>query len=301
MSKHYVIIFYHSQNYHNNMPNVRQRRFFILSLACFLILASLIAPCSLWAAKKSKKTASVSARSAIFSNSTKVKRLYGKDVDKKVSPASTVKVMTALVVLEKLRLDHIATVSKHATYPQPSKIHVRPGEQYDIQSLLYAILLNSANDAAVVLAEAVAGSEDNFVALMNKKAKQLGCKNTKFVNPHGLPDPALQHTTAYDMYLIFREALKYPFFREAIQVPRKTIYSQSGRQINLVSHNDILFSKWKQKIYGKTGYTRSAKACFVGYMKKGDEDLIIAIFGCQSGRRWKEIKHIVSKYGGIAL
>lgn len=281
------------------MLSSRRKSSFVVNMTCLLVLVFVVSPS--WAAKKASKTTGISARSVIFSNSTKIKRLYGKDVDRKVSPASTVKVMTALLVLENLSLDRVVSVSKNATYPQPSKIHVRPGEEYSIESLLYAILLNSANDAAVVLAEAVAGSEDNFAVMMNQKARQLGCKNTKFVNPHGLPDPELQHTSAYDMYLIFREALKHPFFRKAIQTPRKTIYSQSGRQINLVSHNDILFSKWKQKLYGKTGYTRSAKACFVGYMKKGDDDLIIAIFGCASGKRWKEIKSIVSKYGGIAL
>jgi len=254
-----------------------------------------------WAAKKTNTYVKISARSVILSNSTKAKRLYGKNVHARVPPASTVKVLTALIVIEKLPLEKIVTVSNNALYPQPSKIHVKAGEQYDIKSLLYAVLLNSANDAAIVLAEAVAGSENQFVALMNRRAKELGCKNTKIVNAHGLPHKETQYTTAYDMYLIFREAIKHPFFRQAIAYPRRTIYSQAGRKIILTSHNDILFSKWKKKLYGKTGYTRSAKACFVGYTKKGEDDLIIAIFGCQSGRRWKEIKYLMSAYGGLAL
>jgi D-alanyl-D-alanine carboxypeptidase len=276
----------------------KQKVYLLISLT-FLLLLSL--EVKGWAAKKAISRVKISARSVIFSNSTKTKRLYGKNIHTRVPPASTVKVLTALLVLERLSLDKIVSVSSHALYPQPSKIHVKAGEQYDVKSLLYAVLLNSANDAAVVLAEAVAGSEGQFVALMNKRAKELGCKNTKVVNAHGLPHAAPQYTTAYDMYLIFREALKYPFFRQAIAYQRKNIYSQAGRKIMLTSHNDILFSKWKQKLYGKTGYTRSAKACFVGYTKKGEDDLIIAIFGCQSGRRWKEIKHIVSSYGGLSL
>lgn len=270
---------------------------FCMSLAVFFIL-----PFNGWAAKKtSKSKMTITAKSAIFSDSTRKKRLYGKDIDKRVLPASTLKVMTALLVLEKISLDKVVIASSRATTPQPSKINVKKGEKYKVRNLLYAVLLKSANDASIVLAEAIAGSEDNFVAMMNKRARQLGCKNTKFANSHGLPHKNAQYTTAYDMYLIFREALKYPFFRQAIQCRYKTIYSEAGRKIVLTSHNDILFSKWKQKIYGKTGYTRSAKACFVGYVEKGGHDLIIAIFGCQSGRRWKEIKYIVSTYGGINL
>lgn len=281
------------------MSYPKQKVFSVVSLSLAFLF---FLPFNSWGAKKSRGgKVAISAKSVIFSDSTRGKRLYGKDIHKRVPPASTLKVMTALLVLERISLEKVVTVSRHALYPQPSKINVRPGEQYKAGSLLYAVLLNSANDAAIVLAEAVAGSEDNFVDLMNKKAKELGCKNTKFANPHGLPDSDSQYTSAYDMYLIFREALKYPFFRQAIEYRHKTIYSEGGRKIILTSHNDILFSKWKQKIYGKTGYTRSAKACFVGYVKKDGHDLIIAILGCKSRCRWKEIKYIVSTYGGIKL
>lgn len=265
---------------------------------CFFVLGT-FSPDGLAAKKKAHE---VSARAAIFSNSTKVKRLYGKNVHTKVLPASTVKVMTALLVLEKLPLNRSVGVSKNATYPQPSKIHVRPGERYKVRDLLFAILLKSANDAAVVLAEAVAGTEKKFVQMMNKRARELGCKHTRFANSHGLPSAAgTQYTTAYDMYLIFRQALKHPFFTDAIKYKYKTIYSKDGRKIKLKSHNRMLFSSWKRTPYGKTGYTRKAGACFLGYIKKGGDDLIIAIFNCKSGQRWKDIKHIISKYGGISL
>jgi len=278
------------------MRYFKQKIFFFILLSLVFFFSGEMKS---WAAKKA--TGKISAKAVILSNSSRGIRLYGKNVDLRIPPASTVKVLTALVVLDKLPMDKIVTVSSNALYPQPSKIHVRVGEKYDVKSLLYAILLNSANDAAIVLAEAAAGSETEFVNLMNAKAKELGCKNTKVVNVHGLPHAAAQYTTAYDMYLIFREALKYPFFRQAIGCRHQVIYSQSGRKIVLTNHNDILFSRWKQKLYGKTGYTRSAKACFVGYGKKGDDDLIIAIFGCQSGRRWKEIKYLLSVYGGLVL
>lgn len=241
----------------------------------------------------------VSCKAAIFSDSTKGKRLYGKNVHQKVLPASTAKVMTALLVLERLSLHQYLTVGQNAVHVQPTKIYLRPGERYKVADLLYAILLKSANDASVVLAEAVAGSQQAFVELMNKRAKALGARHTKFANSNGLPSKAAQYTTAYDMYLIFRAALRHHFFRDAIKRKYKTIYSKDGRKITLKSHNKILFSEWKQKIYGKTGYTRAARSCFVGTLPKAGSTLIIAVFGCS--KRWKDIQYIISRYGGIAL
>ncbi|HSV43775.1 MAG TPA: serine hydrolase [Candidatus Bathyarchaeia archaeon] len=241
----------------------------------------------------------VSARAAIFSNSTKVVRYYGKNVHTRVLPASTVKVMTALLALERLPLKKVVRASKRASLAQPSKIGVQPGEQFYVRDLIYAILLKSANDAAVVLAEAVSGSEWEFVQLMNKRARELGCKNTHFANPNGLPTKATQYTTPYDMYLIFRAALKQPFFKATIRKKSHSISSLTGRTFHLRSHNKILFFDWKNKLYGKTGYTHGARSCFVGYVTKGNDICIIAVFGCS--RRWEDIKYIVSHYGGIPL
>ncbi len=242
----------------------------------------------------------VTCNAVIFSDRTKVKRLYGKDVHKRVLPASTTKVMTALMVIERLPLDSYVTVSRKATLPQPTKLYLKQGAKYKVRDLLYAILLKSANDASVVLAEAVSGSEKQFVKDMNKRAKEIGANHTKFANSNGLPTKNVkQYTTAYDMYLIFREALKYKFFRQAIKKKRHVIYSKGGTKHTLKSHNKILFKGWKRNIYGKTGYTRAAGACFVGTLQKGDSTLIIAVFGCP--KRWDDIKHIVSKYGRIAL
>lgn len=259
-------------------------------IACFLLA---VFPLSSFAKHR------VTCKSVIFSDSTKVKRLYGRRVHDRVLPASTVKVMTALVVLERLKLDDYVTVSSGATKAQPTKLYLKPGEKYKVRDLLYAILIKSANDASIVLAEAVAGSHWKFVQLMNAKAKKLGAKHTKFSNSNGLPSKATQYTTAYDMYLIFRAALRHNFFRKAIKLKYKTITSKAGRKIKLKSHNKILFKDWKRNIYGKTGYTRAAKACFVGTVRKGGSTLIIGVFGCPN--RWADIKHIVSYYGGIAL
>ena len=270
--------------------------FFAFVVTCFVL--SVFLP-SGQAAKNGEAGYSISAESVIFSDSTRVKRLYGKAVHNKVLPASTTKVMTALVVLERLPLDKVITVGKNATLVQPTKLYLKPGEKFKVSELLHAILIKSANDASVVLAEAVAGSEKKFVDLMNEKAKRIGARHTKFANSHGLPSKTKQYTTAYDMYVIFLEALKHPFFKKAISYKYKTISSVEGRKFKLKSHNKLLWKDWKKTIRGKTGYTKAAKACFVGYLTKGKSTLIIAIFGCT--RRWDDIKHIVSRYGRISL
>jgi D-alanyl-D-alanine carboxypeptidase (penicillin-binding protein 5/6) len=279
---------------------IQYRRVLVLVVLCLMVFVQSGDAAKRKSSKKSRVKSSVTCRAVIFSDSTKAHRLYGKNVHEKVLPASTTKVLTALLVLEKLSLDQYVTVSQRATYAQPSKIHARPGERYKVRDLLYAILLHSANDASIVLAEAVAGSEAKFVQMMNQRAKELGAKHTKFANSNGLPTKrGYQYTTAYDMYLIFRQALKHDFFREAIKRRYKTIESDGGRKIGLKSHNKILFNDWKNKIYGKTGYTRAAQACFVGTLENGGSTLIIGVFGCTD--RWGDIKRVVTKYSGLSL
>ena len=269
------------------------RRIFILVAVLLLVNGPVDA------AKKSARKFYVTARGAVLIDAVNGKKLFSKNADKRILPASTTKIMTALLVLEKLSLNDYVTVSERATGMQPSKLYLHAGEQYRVIDLLYGLLLNSANDASVVLAEAVAGSEWQFVQMMNQRALKLGAKNTRFVNSNGLPSREAQYSSAYDMYLIFREALKKDFFRSAIELKYKTIYSRSGRQINLKSHNKILFKGWKQGVYGKTGYTRAARSCFVGFTQRGTHTLVIAVFGCT--KRWNDIQRVIERYGGVDL
>ena len=273
----------------------------ILFLVCFAAVS--LFPSAAEAKKRSgqrkAKYYGVSADSALLFSENGWRKYYARDIHEKVLPASTTKVMTVIIVLERKRLDDIVTVSKNATTALPSKIDIKAGEKYRVRDLLYAALLSSSNDASVALAESVAGSEIKFVELMNERARRLGAKNTLFANAHGLPTDRPQYTTAHDMYLMFREALKKRFFREAIKIKYISIHSQGGRKINLKSHNNALFKGWKKSVYGKTGYTTAAKACFVGYVGKGKEILIIAVFGCS--HRWDDVKYILEHYGGVDL
>lgn len=276
-------------------------------LLVMMLVCSLAAPAD--AAKKVRKkkvraakvTQGVSAKSAILWNITEDKVYYAKNEDQRVFPASTTKMMMLMVALDKLSLDDYVTVSARATQEPPTRLDLRPGEQYLVRDLVYACVLKSANDAAMVLAEAAGGSEDNFVAMMNQKAAAIGAVNTRFANPHGLPSIGKQYTTAKDMAIIFREAIKNPFLQEAATLPYKVISSKTGRRHFLKSHNKSLFMNWKKDVYGKTGYTLQAQSCFVGYFKRGNDTFIVDVFGCRTRKRWDDIKWIIEHYAGVNL
>jgi len=241
----------------------------------------------------------LTARSALLWDITNNRRYFAHNIEQRVYPASTTKVMTVMLALEKLPLDAYVPVSLRATQVPPTKLDFRPGEQYRVRDLIYACLLKSANDAAVALAEMVAGSQEKFVVLMNQKAWAIGARHTHFTNPHGLPWPGGQYTTAADMALIFKEALKNPFFQKAITFKYRIIYSKGGRRHFLKSHNKALFLNWKQDVFGKTGYTRQAQSCFVGYFKKGNDVWLVDIFG--SHKRWEYLKWIIEHYARVDL
>jgi serine-type D-Ala-D-Ala carboxypeptidase (penicillin-binding protein 5/6) len=241
----------------------------------------------------------MTAHTAILWDPASHQRLFDLGADREVFPASTTKVLTALLVLENIPLDRYVTVSRHATQMPQTKLGLRAGASYRVRDLLYGLILKSANDAAVVLAEAVGGSEGKFVEMMNVRARQIGATHSHFANPHGLPSPGVQFTTAADMALIFNQALKNGFFRQAITYKYLVIYSKDGRSSLLKSHNRSLFLNWRRHVFGKTGYTNEARSCFVGYIPTGKGILIIAVYGCR--KRWTDMKYILERYGHIDL
>jgi D-alanyl-D-alanine carboxypeptidase (penicillin-binding protein 5/6) len=241
----------------------------------------------------------LTAHTALLWDPANKQRYFDLGADREVFPASTTKVLTALLVLENLSLDQYVTVSQRATQVPQTKLGLRAGESYRVRDLLYGLILKSANDAAVTLAEAVAGSEAKFVEMMNARAKQIGAMHSHFANSHGLPSPGPQFTTASDMALIFAQAFKNDFFRQAITLKYSVIYSKGGHRFFLKSHNRSLFLNWKQHVFGKTGYTIEAQSCFVGYIPKGNDILIIAVYGCR--RRWTDMKYILERYGRIVF
>lgn len=212
-------------------------------------------------------------------------------------PASTTKLLTSLVVMEALPLNAVITVPKYVQNIEPSKIHLRGGEKYYARDLIRAILLSSANDAAEVLAVGAGGSRANFGRMMTRKARQLGCKNSNFVNPSGLPDKA-QYTTAYDMVKIIQAVSKSPFLVETLGVRTMTIVSLSGRRIGLRNHNKMLWRD-SRRILGKTGWTRSARHCFVGMMQAYGRKVYVSMLG--SKKIWIDLKRLVDYQFGQTL
>lgn len=213
--------------------------------------------------------------------------LFEKNGFSKVYPASTTKILTALLAIENLDLNKTIVVSKNAINSTPngsSVIYLQPGEIITLKDVLYGLLLKSGNDAANVLAENISGSIDNFNILMNDKLKEIGCNNTHFSNPHGFHDPN-HYTTAYDMALLMRYAMRNTTFKEILEtktyeIPptNKTSYTRKYE-----STNKMFFEKYKNMYYlyslgGKTGYTEEARGTFVGFAKKDDKLLINAIF-----------------------
>jgi D-alanyl-D-alanine carboxypeptidase len=210
--------------------------------------------------------------------------LFQREPDLELPPASTTKVVTALVVLESGRsLKDTLTVSKTATQVPSSKIYLKPGQKMSIRDLLYALMLTSANDAGMVLAEGIGGSVERFGEMMTKKAREIGATNTNFVNPHGLTAP--EHlSTARDLALIYKYALKNPIFREIVMTKASAVSSLAAgrnpkpRQIMVRSHNRMLWN-FKGALGGKTGYTLAAQKCFVGAAARNGATVIIAMLG----------------------
>jgi len=229
----------------------------------------------------------LSAKSAIILNPVTGKILFSKRAYRERPPASTTKLITALVVMDHLPMNRVITVPRSAEAVPPSGIRLRRGERFYVRDLLKAMLIRSANDAAHTLAIAVAGSEARFVKLMNRKARAIGAKHTRFANPHGLPRPTNQFTTVYDLALIMKQARKNKFILQQISKRGEQIHAVSGRNVYLKSTNKMLLRK-RTDIQGKTGFTRSALYCFVGKIRtKRHGDLLVAIMG--SLKPWQDL------------
>jgi len=219
----------------------------------------------------------VSARAAVVIDGTSGNILYAKNPNVKLFPASTTKLVTAMVVLDRMDPETVVTISEEAARTPSVSPHLRAGEKLKVRDLLNIALIRSVNSAAVALAESVSGSEEAFAKLMNDKALSIGAENTRYVNASGLPGDG-QYITAYDLSLIMKEALRYPMIKEIINTRAQQVYTEGGRKISVKNTNHLLWSD-EDVVGGKTGYTRAAKHCFVCAGQKGDNVLIAAVLG----------------------
>jgi D-alanyl-D-alanine carboxypeptidase len=234
------------------------------------------------------------SRSTVVMEASTGRILYAKNPNLRLPPASTTKLMTAIISIEEKNLSDVVKISKNASFVSPLKAGFKEGDEVTVETLLYAALLKSANDAAVALAEAVAGSEESFVHLMNKKAEAIGLRDTKFINPHGLPGPD-QYTTAFDLSIMMRYALRYPKLKEIIGTRVAEISAEKGHDLFLKNTNRLLWSD-EDLIGGKTGYTRAARHCFVCAAEREKNMVIITLLGSPSRvNLWKETETLIDK------
>lgn len=233
----------------------------------------------------------VYAESAIVMEASTGTILYAKSIDEQHYPASITKVMTVLLALENLDMDEEVTFSHYAVYSVEvgsSSIWRNEGEVLTVEECLYAILLESANDCANAIAEQVAGSVEAFADMMNERAAELGCTNTHFVNPHGLPDDN-HYTSAHDMALITQEAIKHERFRQISGSSRYILRAtnKNDEQLPMSNHHYMLSANKTSKYLddtvfaGKTGYTTVALNTLVTCATRNGMDLIVVTMKTQ--------------------
>lgn len=272
---------------------MKTKKVFIILLWLFLIFI----PIGQVFSADSAEQPSISAASAILLDNKTGKVLYNKNENKKMYPASTTKILTAIIVIENCNLDTIATASYDAIMSIPdgySTANIQIGEQLTIEQLLELLLVHSANDAANVLAEFVGGSTDSFVSIMNTKINELGLTNSHFTNVYGLHDDN-HYTTAHDLAFIMKYCLNNNTFRKiagqaSCAIPATNKYGT--RSYN--STNELLVPNstyyYKYLTTGKTGFTSQAKECLVSSAYKNNLELIGVVLG--STNRFADTRNI---------
>jgi serine-type D-Ala-D-Ala carboxypeptidase (penicillin-binding protein 5/6) len=232
------------------------------------------------------------AASVIVVDANSGKTLYEKNPDQFRAPASTQKLLTALIVAESGFLDRQITVQPTDTNAEPVKLNIKAGDTYQRIDLLRALLVKSPNDVARCLARDNAGSIEAFAQVMNRRAQQLGAVHSHFVNPNGLPVPG-QYSTARDLSLVARAAYANPTIRSIVCLPQLVFRFANGRTRELENTNKLL----RRLPYCngmKTGYTDSAGKCLIASGTRPGKDVIVVVLGDTSSRVWRDASALLS-------
>lgn len=221
----------------------------------------------------------LNARAAVIYDRKTKEIIWGKNENEKKAMASTTKIMTAIVVLEKGNLSDVVTISKKAANTGGSRLKINTNDKISVLDLLYGLMLRSGNDAAVALAEYVGGSIEGFAKLMNKKAIEIGLKNTHFVTPHGL-DNIGHYTTAYELAVLTDYAMQNEKFSKIVNTKNTTI-SINGVTRNIYNTNELLGTI--NGVNGvKTGFTNNAGRCLVTSCTRNGNQIITVVLGCDA-------------------
>ena len=230
----------------------------------------------------------ITSKSVMILNADTGKTIFSKNPDNPRQPASTIKILTGMIAIKALKNNDQVSVSRHAERMPSSKVYLSSKKQYKANDLINAVLLASANDASVALAEKIAGSEPDFAKMMTVRAKLWGAKNTICRTASGLTAKG-QQSTARDLAQIFRHAMRDKEF--AKRMKRTKIKTSYGKTLR--NHNKALW-RVDGALAGKTGYTSAARQTYVGQFKRGDTTIVVAIMGSET--MWTDIKRLVD-YG----
>ena len=272
----------------------KSRKIFSLIIFAIILCSTFSYTLAVTLAEKTNELEkNLSSEAVLLMEASTGKVVYEKNGYEKKNPASTTKIMTAILAIEHCNLNETATASEFAINSVPSgysTANIQIGETLSVKDLLYALMLQSANESAVILAEHVSGSQEAFANLMNEKAKELGCKNTHFINPNGIHNEN-HYTTAYDLALITQYAMKNQTFRDIVKttsftLPATTSYPSESRTYantnNLIIYDarnrpDNYYYKYATGV--KTGYTSAAKNCLVASAEKNGIEYISVVLG----------------------
>lgn len=262
---------------------VRNKRAVLLSIA--LVIAILVQqPIDVRADGADLK---LYAKAAVLMDADSGRVLYERCGDEQLAMASTTKIMTLIVTLENASLDDTVEVSSYAASMPQVHLGMRSGEQYRLRDLTLSLMLESHNDSAVAIAEHVGGSVEQFAALMNRKAAEIGCEHTYYITPNGLDaeqDGKFHSTTARDLALVMSYCVaKSPqreTFLEITRTPNHSFTDLSGRRsFSCVNHNAFL-SMMTGALSGKTGFTNKAGYCYVGALRRDGKTFVVALLAC---------------------
>lgn len=277
----------------------------MVSLVC--MLSVLFGRVQIEAEDAASEPQNLYAQSAVLMDADSGRVLFGKD-EKKIRPmASTTKIMTCILTLENMEEGQVVSVSDYAVGQPKVRLGVKGKEEYYLKDLLYSLMLESHNDSAVVIAEGIAGSVEEFADMMNAKARELGCVDTHFVTPNGLDasdDEGIHSTTATDLARIMRYCImESPKREEFLEITRTRNYSfttlKGDRSFSCNNHNAFL-DMMEGALTGKTGFTGEAGYCYVGALNRDGKTFIVALLACgwpnNKGYKWKDTRALM-EYG----
>lgn len=253
------------------------KKLIILFISLFLCMG-------IYKCEEEPSAVKLNSEAGIIMEASTNKVLFEKDAEKEMAPASMTKIMTLLLIMEEidkgnLKYDDEVLISKNAANMGGSQIYLEENSKSTVKELVTSIGIGSANDASVAMAEKIGGTVENFVNMMNKRAKELGCTHTNFMNPHGL-DTEGHYSSAKDMALIASELLKHENILEITGTYETTITHQNGKSIWLVNTNSLI--RFYSGLDGlKTGFTDKAGYCLTGTMKRNDMRLITVVMNAK--------------------